>query len=335
MASQNQVTQSAKVASNLRATATNARAATFAIAGMGGPLGTAVNASALIAENIARASSNAKVAAGASGIGAVVAIIGTIAAATMLWKQETVEVANKIRDIRNETARLEAQAKGNTRLERELEIQGAMDGELDAARRWSTSTGNFRSCRMLSAARLPRRAMLSAPTPSGISTANSRRSDRQHSTRLLRPCPGQRETRQIRELSCSAQRQQDAQRVSTKRRSRRVYNGSSSTTSTSNIDEEFNSGMRDLEYDLDAPARQLGDSLGRSIIGGISDGISAALHGGIGSGLKALTGSILIGFGEMMQEIGTQSLLAAQLLKKVIDAFRASPRREPSRPRSS
>jgi hypothetical protein len=57
--------------------------------------------------------------------------------------------------------------------------------------------------------------------------------------------------------------------------------------------------------------------LGQSIIGGITDGINdGASHGGIGGGLKALTGSILIGFGNMMIEIGTQSLLAAQLLQE-------------------
>jgi hypothetical protein len=68
--------------------ATNsARSLPFATAGVTGQLNGAVGASALIAENIAKASSNAKIAASATGIGAVVAILGTIAAFTVNWKK--------------------------------------------------------------------------------------------------------------------------------------------------------------------------------------------------------------------------------------------------------
>jgi hypothetical protein len=123
----------AQIDHNLRAATSSARSLAFATAGVTGQLNGAVGASAVIAENIAKVSTNAKIAASATGIGAVVAILGTIAAFTINWKKETEEVATKIRGIVNATAQLEAQAKGNKRLERELEIQGAMEDELDAA----------------------------------------------------------------------------------------------------------------------------------------------------------------------------------------------------------
>jgi hypothetical protein len=84
--------------------------------------------------------------------------------------------------------------------------------------------------------------------------------------------------------------------------------------------------MRDLEYDLDAPAGS--SAITRSIDHRWhhrrDQRRASQRHRG---GLKALTGSILIGFGDMMIEIGTQSLLAAQLLKKVIEHFALRPRR--------
>jgi hypothetical protein len=316
----------AQIDRNLKQATNSARSLAFATAGVTGQLNGAVGASAAIAENIAKVSSNAKIAASATGIGAVVAILGTIAAFTVNWKKETEEVVNKLRDVRNATAQLEAQAKGNKRLERELEIQNAMDGELDAAKKMEHFYRKFPELqdairRKAAAAR----DALSADVKRNFNEFGSSITDNIHPA--YSGLPGQRE-RDIREYQLQLQRQQRQReldkltaaagglkgRPDNQKEFDRIYD---------DIDNEFKQGMSDLEYDLGAPARQLGDSLGRSIVGGISDGISAALHGGIGSGLKALTGSILIGFGEMMQEIGTQSLLAAQLLKKVIDAFRA------------
>src|SRR4051812_22505165 len=113
----NGASESAKISANLRQSVNASRQLSFAVAGFSGQLNGAVNATAAIAENIAKASRNASIAASATGIGAIVAVLATVAVATINWKNETKEVANKVREIQNETARLEAQASGNKRVE--------------------------------------------------------------------------------------------------------------------------------------------------------------------------------------------------------------------------
>src|SRR3954470_22589848 len=102
---------SVHIGTNLQRSTGAARSLSFALAGVSQHLAHAAGASAELAEGIAHASNNAKIAASAAGIGAVVAVLATIAAFTVNWKEETKEVANKIREIHNETARLDAQAK--------------------------------------------------------------------------------------------------------------------------------------------------------------------------------------------------------------------------------
>lgn len=309
-----------KIDHNLRQATSAARSLAFATAGVSGQLNGMVGASAAVAENIAKASRNARIAASATGIGAVVAILGTIAAFTVDWGKETKEVANRLREVANETARIEAQAKGNRRLERELEIQAAMEGELQAAQKMEHFYRKFPELqeairRKASAAREAldaerRRAFGDAlfeldngtkPIMTGGSPSSREYQSRQDDLRRQ-----------------AARRERDLERQAKEQ----GFNADQVAQLKERIAGEFESGMAELRYDMDAPARQLGDQLGRSIVGGISDGINTALRGGLGEGFKALTGGILVGFGEMMQEIGTQSLLAAQLLKAVVDAFR-------------
>jgi hypothetical protein len=310
----------AQIDHNLRAATSSARSLAFATAGVTGQLNGAVGASAVIAENIAKVSTNAKIAASATGIGAVVAILGTIAAFTINWKKETEEVATKIRGIVNATAQLEAQAKGNKRLERELEIQGAMEDELAAAEKMDHFYRKFPE--LQDAIRRKAQAARDAVVADTRRTYNVFAGELTDNINpVFSKLPAQRE-REIRELQLQRQRQERQARLD-KETLANGYSPKQFDYLYKQIDEEFNSGMRDLEYDLAGPARQLGDSLGQAIIGGITDGITAALHGGIGDGLKAITGSLLIGFGDMMISIGTQSLLAAQLLQKVISALMA------------
>lgn len=287
--------------------------------GVSGQLNGMVGASAVVAENIAKMSRNAKIAASATGIGAVVAILATVAAFTVDWGRETKEVANRIREINSETARLEAQGKGNRRLERELEIQSAMEGELDAAQKMEHFYRKFPE--LQDAIRRKAQAAHGALDDERRRAFADAMFDLESTPILTGGSPAQREFYQRRN-ELDRQRKQQLRDLG-KQATSEGFDGNQVDRLKERIDQEFEKGMVELRYDLAAPARQLGEQLGRSIVGGISDGINAALSGGIGQGFKALTGGILIGFGEMMQEIGTQSLLAAQLLKSVIDAFRA------------
>jgi hypothetical protein len=86
------------------------------------------------------------------------------------------------------------------------------------------------------------------------------------------------------------------------------------------INEQFNNAA---ELIRNTTIKSLGDSLGRSFADSIAGGISAGIESGsIEKGFKNLTGGMLIGLGRMMIEIGTQSLLAANLFSSIIQAFR-------------
>jgi hypothetical protein len=217
--------------------------------------------------------------------------------------------------IHNETARLEAQSKGNDRLERELEIQGAMEGELEPPRRWSTSIASSPSCRTPSVgrrrrARCARCADVASRQFEDATFYESGYSEQIHPSTRSPP---------------AATRSGMFAQYDTESSSGSVRLG----LDEGGLQNGYTDKVRALRIILGRSIKGMADlrtiSMRRrasSAIGSVSRSSADhrrhqfGAHGAFGDGLKALTGSILIGFGDMMIEIGTQSLLAAQLLKR-------------------
>jgi len=303
---------------NLRQSVSAARNLSFAMADFSGKLGGAVNAAANLAENIARVSKNARIAASATGIGAVVAVLATVGVGIINWRERTKEVAKEVQHIRREMAIINAKGAGDVRLARELEIAESMERELDAAKELESIFRRFPQLQdaIRQKAEAARRAALQETERAfgdalfelDVPGLPSRGSDAQR-----RRAEGERDIKRRRD-----------ERLRELDRNEKGFNADQRDQIKNAIQIQFENDMRDLAFDLEAPARAFGDAIGRTIAGSIADGISTAVaEGSIGEGLRALTGGMLMGLGDLMIEIGTQSLLAAQLFAGVVNALRS------------
>jgi hypothetical protein len=307
--------QSEQMSINLRRSVGDARHLTFAFAEMSGKLGGAVNGAAQLAEGIARISKNARIAASATGIGAVVAIIGTIVAATIGWKEKTKDVAHQMRDIRNEIAVLEAKALGNKRLESERDIAASMAKELDAAEKLESIFRKFPE--LQAAIRAKAEAARKAIVAERDRTFADQQFDISTETGLLYGGMSG-DPREQRRRQAEASR---AKALIEAKRNREGFDPEQMAQLKQNIEDRFTAEMASIEYDTIKP---LGDQLGRSFAGAIADGISAGISThSFADGFRSLTGALLIGFGDMLQTIGTESLLAANLMQSIISALYA------------
>jgi hypothetical protein len=324
----------------------SARHLAFEVAGIKGGLGASVHAAAELAEGLAKVSKSATIAASATGIGAVVAIIGTAIALTIGWHEKTEQIARDVKNIGKETEALNASARNNQRLSQEIKITEQRDKQLEAIDQERGLFGEMqdglakleKSGGVLGT--IAKTLHLSALMPV-------------HDYSALKKAINDQADAAVKDYHQAIQRKFEEQRASTyddvaRQVAGRIADSTASQIELARIDEassvrsvltngEYTDEMKTklisfyhdlftqtaetIEYNSIKP---LGDQLGRSFISSITDGISAGIQSGsIGEGFKALTGGILIGFGSMLIEIGTQSLLAANLLNTIITALRS------------
>lgn len=74
---------------------------------------------------------------------------------------------------------------------------------------------------------------------------------------------------------------------------------------------------------IDQVAANIGQTFGSAIVDGITQGLTAGFSGGLGDGFRALTGSVLVGLGNMAIQIGTQSAAFLAFMKTIQDAIAA------------
>lgn len=305
---------------NLRQSIGAARTLSFATASISNQMGGAAGAAGLLAENIARASRNAKIAASATGIGAVIAILATVVSFTVSWKEKTKEVADRVRDVQTETAKLNAQARGDKRLERELEIADTYTRETEEAKKLESIFRKFPDLQAAIAAKAAaaRRAAVSEVART-FSQAQFEDFAALGSINLGLTGTATERIRNQRTFEISAARKRRIQDIEGK-----GFDETQVKDRMQRIDELFDAETRQLEDELAQMAQRVGDTFTQSLAQSIADGIAKAISSGsIGDGLKALTGGMLIGLGEMMQTIGTESLVAAKLFSAIITALRS------------
>lgn len=300
-----------KLAENLKRSVNSARGLTFALSGVSGSLGTSVNLASNLAENIAKANKATRSMAG--GIGLAVAAIGAAIGFATGWAAKTKEVAKAVAEVRRETAIINAKGAGDERLATELEIANAMEREVQAAKGLESKFRKFPELQAAIAAKA------AAARQAAQAQRNREFSDLQFDTRtetgiilggLQSPEEARKREIDARRTKAFADANRDKSLTDEQRASRKR-----------DIEDLFEAESRELQQSIIQP---LGDMLGRSFADSIANGIMAGIReGNIGAGFKALAGGILVGIGELMQEIGTKSLLAAKLFQSVIVALRS------------
>lgn len=303
---------------SLRRSVNAARGLSFALAGVSGQLGGSVNLAAQLAENIAKVSKNARIAGSANAIGAVVALLGTAVSFAVGWSAKTKEVARAVAEVRRETEVLNARGAGDDRRAAELEIANAMERELIAAKGLESRLRKFPQLHeaIRNKADAARRAL----------TAERDRdfADQLSELGRARVVPGSGTDAEVaRQQSIKdAEHDRDSQLRALARNSR--FEPTQKAAIERAILDQFEADLRDIQHASEAPVRALGDQLGVTLADSIADGLAKGLASGrIGDGFKALTGGILIGLGNMMIQVGTQSLLAARLMDGIVKALRA------------
>lgn len=309
---------------NLRQSVQAARSLGFELSGASNKAIGMASASAAFAENIAKASRNARVAASATGIGLIVAALGTAVALTIGWKEKTKEVAERVRDIATETKLLEAQGRGDQRLATELHIVSAMEGELREAKKLESAFRKFPQ--LQDAIRAKADAARRAAADSARRATEEVFADiddaalgrRAALERQLMPTDTARQQRAL-GIAELADRRAEQERELQKLASTKAISGDMLDAGLKRVADEYKLGIKVLDKELQDANRSLAQSLGASLVSAIADGIAQGIQQrDLWKGLQAVTGGIIMAIGEMMQEVGTKALLASSLIAKVM-----------------
>lgn len=301
----------------------SARSLSLALAAGNNNLGLAVHAAAELAEALAKASKAARIAEMATGIGVVVAAIGTVIAATVSWIDKEKEIAQSISEVQAATRALNAEAANNPRAAQEERITAEKNKQLAAIEKEQAAmfglNKHLHDYSKLLAAVNAQAAAAERELVAGINRQFLRtREDLAGAARQQTPGLGflsdlQRQLALNREARAEAIRHQQEQGADQGMEQFQI------DELVATINDQFNNAAELIKNDHIKP---LGDELGRSFAGSIADGIASGVaSGSIEKGFRALAGGMLVGLGQMMVTIGTQSLLAANLFTKIIQAF--------------
>lgn len=321
-----------RIGANLGRSVSAARSLAFAATGVSSGINGAANAAGVLAEQIALSTRNAKIAAGATGLAAIVAVAVSLG---IVWKNATDELKEFNRQLNaigsdTEIAQLRGRGPASDRKAQREAIWAAGEKELEQARKIK----NEDERRVLLAAIYKRtREQIAALDREFIRTRDRaygqeraavadeiRLLEMQRSAAGMGPLTGARFQRTNEARMARDQALRELARDAEEKGYTDAQVGALGTL----IRDRFAAESKLIEAELVQQAAQIGDAFVTSLAGSIADGISTAISaGGIGAGFKALTGSILIGLGDMMIEIGTQSLLAAKLMLKIVTALRA------------
>jgi hypothetical protein len=216
-------------------------------------------------------------------------------------------VAKKIADVNRETAKLNAQAGGDRRLEQELEIQSTLAGEVDQL---ADMEHFYRKFPGLLAAIQAKAAAARQAVAKGFEREAGRFADELREAELMTAAGhrGPRAEAEAGALQTAAERQR-ALKLLTMSPEDRAAMGAQ-------INAQLKADFALIEIETIKP---LADQLGRSFAGAIADGISAAVAtGDVGKALRSITGSMIMAIGDMMIQVGTQALLATELITRVM-----------------
>ena len=337
--------QAKDLTENLKKGTGAARGLATELAGVNAALGTSVKHAAELAEAMAKV---AKVSESvAVGIGTAFAIIGTVIAATIGWHEKTKEIANEIRNINAETERYYALAKNDVRLAQEIQINDERDKALQALEKERGFLGEIGKTVEEMQKKGGILGTLANLLPKGgfhlynyddikkaiEERANSERTNLeaginrqygrereslgyqilQNSPNLVFQDPYARqiaENELARQDAIRKQREQGQDAGMTKAQIDDLVAG---------INAQFdNIKQQTINQHIKAVGDEIGTTFADSIAGGIAKGIES---GSIAKGFKALAGGLLSGLGHVLLQVGTESLLAANLFAKFVGAL--------------
>lgn len=320
------------IGGNMRKSVTAARQLSFAATGITQGLGGAVNAAGNLAEQIALSSRNAKVAAGAAGIGALVAVGATLAA---IWKSATEQMEtfnDQVNKIGGATEILRLQGRG-PRSDLEAKRQAILIAgreELAAADKLKINDEE----------RLQLRTMIAKKTNEAVDALERETALRRSQAFKAGSLSAQDEIEMLATQRLAATRdpagaafllggkqaeikRRQALRELDQEASERQFTAQQVKERREQIQEIYQQEMDILGDELAQMGSEVADTFVGSLAGSIADGIAVAIQSGsIGDGFKAMTGGILIGLGEMVQAIGVKSLLAAKLMTTIFESLR-------------
>jgi hypothetical protein len=341
---------------SLRRSTQSARLLSMAISTGNQNLFAAVQAAGQLAEGLAAASRVAKLAEMATGFGIIVTLLGTAAAATVMWKDAQKEIESTTANIHSVTRALNVEASNMPKLARErlaeeIRVTAEKQKQLDAidrednfllglgkkihdrsAEREAIEEQARAKMRAFDAERARREQEINTLA---LKTVNTQRVGQglQADIELARagfgiqgeggrfrtPFAFRSQEEQAREL-LRLERAQALREATENLRDQKVDEGGIDSVLIQ-IERQFSAKAIQLEQSF---IRPLGDQLGRSFASSIADGIAAGIQeGSIGKGFRVLLGGMLQGLGSMMVQIGTESLLFARLFDSIVTALRS------------
>lgn len=312
---------SGHLAPNLHKSAHAARTLSFAMAGATGGMHGAVSAAGMLAEQLALSARNAKLAASAVAIGAIVAIGAQLWA---IWHEATEQMVTfnvEMNKIGADIVQLQLRGKGAA-----SDLQAKREAILDAGRRELEAAEKLK---VNDEERAALKDLINRKTREGIAALDRERAraeaDRAASSRIAAAdlLSGARDRNRLlgAELAfpSGSRAQREAvgyatlniaknQAITKLNREAEEKNFSKQQVADimEEITKEFDQGVEKLGHELDESLRE---TLAMSLAGGIADAFTAAFSGGgIGKGFKAMTGAILSGLGAMAIQTGTVQL---------------------------
>lgn len=323
--------RSNQLPNEFRKATVQARQLSSAVSGVNKGIVGAISSAGNLAEQFALISRNAKLAAGAAGIGAIVSIGVSM---VQIWKQATDQMKQFNQALNRvgadtKIAALQGRGRAAEMEARKEAIQAAVLADLAAA----DKTENKDQREIL------RQAIIKRGREEAAALEREAVRSRDQSFRLSREELADRiKLSEIeKELlnhpnSRAAQRMVGRMRNEVERDSklrqldvdaeREGYTANQIRALRDLIVAEFDSANRVLDAELTAQARQVGETFVSTLADAISTGISIAIQSGnIGAGFKALTGGILMGLGDMLQTIGEKGLLASKLMADLVAAI--------------
>jgi hypothetical protein len=305
------------MAPNMHRAAHAATTLSFAMSGATSGIHGAVNAAGMLAEQLALSTRNAALAAGAVGIGAVVAIGAQLWA---IWHEATDQMLTfnaAMNSVGADILQLQLRGTGaaNDMLAKREAILEAGRKELEAAEKLKINDEE-RVALKTQIAKKTREGLAALDREADKTAAanrlaaaemllSARDRNRLLGAEMAFPSGSRagREATGYAALNIAKNQAIDKLQLTAQEKN---FTKSQIADIMDEINKEFDLGVAKLGRDLDDSIR---DTLANSLAGGIADAFTAAVSaGGIGAGFKAMTGAVLSGLGAMAIATGTAQL---------------------------
>jgi molecular chaperone GrpE (heat shock protein) len=321
------------IGANMRKSVTSARQLAFAATGVTSGLTGAVGAAGNLAESIAMSARNAKLAAGAGAIGALVSVALMVGVAWKKANDDMKEWNATMNQIASQTkiADLTGISAASDRLAKIEAITQAADKEVVALEKISNK--EERAAAIVARRLQAQHEILALDREINRERQKAYEADvRQSAASLAQSAIAagglglgpQARARFVGVNQLSARRDAALSDLSAEAQEK-GYSPAQLKKLSDDIVADFANQKKVLEAELADMAGEVGQTFVSSLVGSIGDGITAALAAGgtIGDGFKAMTAGMLAGLGDMMVSIGTESLLAAKLMSAIVNALRS------------